>query len=127
MRANILGLSLPRAGFRRGYPWLAALLGLSPLVLAGCDRARTIAVVNVTTTNSFCLVPPGTSVSGLSLEFQGHIDGTAYVYAANWPTQALHGIVNWQIYHDWLERDCVLQYDPVGVRTGRLSIAYQFR
>ena len=81
---------------------------------------------DVTATNSFTLVSHRGSVSGISLHIQGQLDGTGYVYAANWPTQALSGAVDWKIYHDWFETNCIIYYYPVGVHTGALSIQYEF-
>jgi hypothetical protein len=105
---------------------------LSVGLVIGCDRnpgPTNLAISDATQTNALCLVSPhrGGFVSGLTLHIQGHLDGTGYVYAANWPTQALSGAIDWRMYEDYFQNSCVVHYHPVGVRTGSLSILYEFR
>ena len=102
------------------------LIFLSLVTLLGCKGRGTIAVSDVTATNTFTLTSRGGSISGLTLHVRGHLDGTGYIYAGNWDTQALSGAVDWTIYHDWFETNCVLHYDPLGVHTGTLTIQYEF-
>jgi hypothetical protein len=97
---------------------------------AGCDRQHphTVLIDDPARTNQFTVVSESTThrISGLTLHFQGQIDGTAYVWAANWSTQALSGNVDWSIYHDWFENDCTIHYQPSGVHTGSLKFQYEF-
>ena len=103
---------------------ILTFLGL--VTLLGCSKSGTVAVSDVTTTNSFTLVSHSDSVSGLTLHLRGQLDGTGYIYAGNWDTQALSGTIDRTIYHDWFETNCVLHYYSVGVYTGALSIHYEF-
>jgi hypothetical protein len=103
-----------------------AILGAVVLLGCGGRGPSVVSIPDVAVTNSFALAAHHTSVSGLTLGIQGHLDGTGYVYAANWPTQVLSGAVHWKVYHDWFETNCVIHYHPVGVRSGSLTIQYEF-
>jgi hypothetical protein len=104
---------------------------LAIVPLLGCGRSTApsiLAISDVTQTNTMNLVSAqrGGFVSGLTLRIQGHLDGTGYVFAANWPTQALSGAVNSVVYEDYFQTSCTLHYHPVGVRAGSLNIQYEF-
>jgi hypothetical protein len=101
---------------------------IGTMVLLGCSGRGPVVIFvsEVAATNSFTLIADHGSVSGITLHVQGLLDGTGYVYAANWPTQVLSGPIDWKVYHDWFETNCVIHYHPVGVSTGRLTIQYEF-
>jgi hypothetical protein len=97
--------------------------------LLGCSRKAapsSVRITNTTQTNVLTLLSPHQNVSGLTLHIHGHIDGTGYVSAANWPTQALTGAVDWRIYHDWFQTNCVIHYQPAEVRNESLIVDYEF-
>lgn len=105
---------------------------LAASILLGCNSSSgptTIAIPDVTQTNALNLVAShsGKFVSGLTLRVQGHLDGTGYLSAASFPTQVLSGTINWRMHEDYFQTNCVLQYRPVGVRTGSLTIQYELR
>jgi hypothetical protein len=64
--------------------------------------------------------------TGISVWVSGEIDGEADVWAGNWEPERVHGKVNFQIYHDWFQRDCDLHYEPINVTSGKLVIHYEF-
>ena len=106
---------------------LAAIAAGSLLViLLGCSDRGAVVVSDVAATNDFTLKSRGRLISGLALHVRGQLDGTGYIYAANWETQALSGTIDWKIYHDWFEKNCTLHYRPEGVRTGSVTIEYEF-
>jgi hypothetical protein len=121
-----LGLSLARCVPGRSTLLFSAMV----IALSGCHREgiRIVTVDDPAQTNEFRITstPSRHCVSGLTLHFQGQIDGTAYVWAANWPTQTLNGNVDWLIYHDWFETNCTIYYQPSGVHTGSLKFQYEF-
>jgi hypothetical protein len=85
-----------------------------------------LVIADATQTNALTLLAAHRDVSGLTLHVHGHLDGTGYVCAGNWPTQALTGAVDWRIYHDWFQTSCVVHYHPAGVRAGSLTVDYEF-
>jgi hypothetical protein len=103
---------------------LLSLLGL--VTLFGCSDRGTVSVPDVTATNAFTLNSRGGSISGLTLHVRGHLNGTGYIHAANWETQALSGTIDWKIYHDWFYKSCTLEYRPEGVHAGSVTIDYEF-
>jgi hypothetical protein len=100
--------------------------------MVGCSRGSrrgSVRIVDVTKTNALNLVSDYSGVagdlpSGISLHVHGRLDGTAYVSAGNWETTKLSGIVDWRIYHDWFQTNCVLHYVPESVDSGKLTLDY---
>jgi len=90
------------------------------------SQTFTVNVGDVTNKSSITLASPSKGVSGLTLHVTGEINGQAYVFASNWEKRELSGKVDWEIYHDWFEPTCVLQYEPVSVTSGNLRIDYTF-
>lgn len=66
-------------------------------------------------------------ISGIELRFAGTLNGTATITAANWTPNVVQGIVNRNVYHDWFDAECVIEYKPADVRAGDVSIEYRFR
>ena len=105
-----------------------------PLLAIGCggSRSGSVRIADVTKTNSISLTSSysgvgGDGPSGITLHIHGQIDGSAYVYASNWETTKLSGTVEWRIYHDWFQTNCVLHYIPESVRSGELTVDYTIR
>jgi hypothetical protein len=113
----------------------AFFLVVCAVALVGCkagSRSGSVPITDVTKTNALILVSDYSGVagdvpSGIALHVQGRLDGTAYVYAGNWETTRLSGVVNWRIYHDWFQTNCVLHYVPVSVQSGELTVDYTIR
>ncbi len=107
------------------------LLAVCSAVLLGCgSRSGSVRIADVTKTNSLNLTSgysgiDGDVPSGITVHVHGQIDGEAYVYAGNWETTKLSGTVEWRIYHDWFQTNCVLHYVPESVRSGELTVDYR--
>ena len=97
------------------------------LAVTGCDRhGGVVPIADSTKAKSVVLRSTRTDVSGISLRVRGHIDGEATLSAANWDKQVLKGTVDWQVYHDWFNGTCTLRYLPKDVKSGALTIEYEF-
>ena len=109
-----------------------SVLIVCAVVLIGCgrgSRSGSVPIADVTKTNALNLVSDYSGVagdvpSGITLHVHGRLDGTAYVFAGNWETTKLSGTVEWRIYHDWFQTNCVLHYVPESVRSGELTVDY---
>jgi hypothetical protein len=110
---------------------MASVIAVLALALLGygCNRpSGSFTIPDVTTKYATNLTSTVTfkHVDSISLHVRGELRGTAYVYAANWPTQSLSGVVDWQTYQDWFETNCTLHYVPDRVSSGNLRIDYWF-
>ncbi len=101
------------------------------LLSCGCSRTSSVRIPDVTKSNALNLVSGysgmgGDLPSGITLHVHGHIDGSASFFARGWETTKLSGTVEWRIYHDWFQTNCVVHYVPESVRSGELTVDYTF-
>lgn len=70
--------------------------------------------------------PGQTGVHRISVRIVGKIDGTAQISGAPLPTRRVSG--SFEIKHsgDHYATNLVLHYAPVGVRSGRVRVDYEF-
>jgi hypothetical protein len=96
-------------------------------ILSACSRpAEVIQIADVTQPTILNLNSTSKNVSGISLRLRGQIDGSAVLSASNWETQRLSGKVDYQGYHDRFHAECDLQYQPMKVTSGALTVEYKF-
>lgn len=63
----------------------------------------------------------------IALHVTGQLDGTGYISGPSvWPTQALSGVVDWRIGHDYFETNCVIHYTPGSAKSGKLRVEYLY-
>ena len=71
-----------------------------------------------------------TGIHALHILITGHIDGEATIRQGNSNVKHTYerkaGDVNLPIQTDWYENNCVIEYEPVDVKSGDLSIRYKF-
>lgn len=98
-------------------------------MVSGCGKRQTAQVADVTKASVVTLTAPADRplVHGITLRFRGHLDGVATVSGTNVQTQKLTGDFDVRTDGDWYSTNCVLQYSPESVRTGTVSIEYEFR
>ena len=103
------------------------LVSIFAVLVCSCGR-RSVVIPDVTAGFSTNLTTTVTykHVDTIGLHVRGQLDGTGYIFSASWPTQALSGVVDWRIGHDWFETNCVIQYAPGRVKSGNLTIDYWF-
>ena len=100
------------------------------MLLTGCGKPQTTQIADVTKPTTLVLTPaPGQSalVHGFSLRIRGKIDGEAKVWGTELPTNTFTGKFEMRRSGDYYASNCVIEYRPVGVRTGQISIEYEFR
>jgi hypothetical protein len=107
----------------------STILLLAALLVCGCGKRRTAEVAEVTKASVVTLTAPADRrlVHGISLRFRGHLDGMAIVSGTNIQTQRLTGDFDVSTGGDWYSTNCVLQYSPESVRSGTVTIEYDFR
>lgn len=109
---------------------IAALILLMAALIAGCGKRHTVGVPDVTKSTTLTLTTaPGQSASvhSISLRIRGKIDGTAQISGP--PLQPKRVSGSFEIAHngDYYSTNCVINYLPVGVRKGRVTVDYEFR
>jgi PBP1b-binding outer membrane lipoprotein LpoB len=105
--------------------FVACLMAI--VIVSGCSqKAQTVNVVDVSKQETLALKTTSSDVSGISLHVQGQLDGEAVLSAANWQPQKVNGKVDFEVYHDWFEPKCDLQYQPLTATTGTLTVQYTF-
>jgi hypothetical protein len=107
-----------------------ALLSLIAALVAGCGKAQTARVPDVTKSTTLTLTTaPGqrAAVHSISMRIRGKIDGTAQI--SGLPLQPKRVSGEFEIAHngDYYSTNCVISYLPVGVRKGRVTVDYEFR
>jgi len=107
-------------------PFLLSFL----VVFTCCGKRQTTQIVDVTKPTTLTLTPApgqGTSVHSFSLPIRGKIDGSAQFWGTGLQTNHFTGKFEMQHRGDYYATNCVIEYRPVGVRTGQISIEYEFR
>ena len=104
---------------------LPGLLGL--LVLSACTKEHTLRLADVTKTNHFNLTSRfGDFVSGISFHVTGRLDGSARLVLNGAETQVISDAVNWKVYQYLQSSNCVVDYLPESVKSGHLTVQYNF-
>jgi hypothetical protein len=109
---------------------LAIAILLATAALCGCGRKQSTRVADVTQPATLSLSPArsqGDSVHGLALRIHGRIDGAAMISASVLPTQHVAGAFEIQYSGDYYETHCAIQYSPENVRSGNVTVDYEFR
>lgn len=104
------------------------------IAAGGCGRYETKQVVIQDVTKPQLIALSTTAYSGVNgdlptcieVRIFGEIDGVAFVHVSGWGTNKLNGTVDWKKQADWAHTNCVIDYAPMGVRSGNLKIKYGF-
>jgi hypothetical protein len=122
---------------RRRFALVLACISVQAFVLtllSGCgQKSGTVMIADVTRTNEFQLVTTawsgvrGDLPSGLSVEVNGQIEGTAYIAIEQMETQRVSGAVRWRIGGDWFRTNCVFRYQPENVKIGWVTVKFRFQ
>jgi len=107
----------------------AAIIAFAWL-LAGCGKPQSTQISDVTKPATLTLTPaPGqsTSVHAFSLRIHGKLDGSADIWGTDLRTNRFTGKFEMSRSGNYYATNCVIEYRPVGVRTGQVSIEYEFR
>ena len=115
----------PTAGFWITVALVVVLVGLVAAI-ALSPGWQTHEIADVTQEFDIALSALSDNVSGISIWVTGQIDGNAEISAPDWDRQFVFGKVGFRAYHDWFDRDCHLHYRPLGVKSGTLTVRYQF-
>jgi hypothetical protein len=95
----------------------------------GGSKWKSAEIPDVTRTSTLTLTadPRLKNVDQLVLRIRGNIDGTAQMAGAPLPAKRVSG--RFEIDHDGNHREpsCVINYMPVGVSKGQVTVEYQFR
>jgi hypothetical protein len=100
------------------------------LLLVGCGKPQVAQISDVTKPATLTLTPaPGqsTSVHAFWLRIRGKIDGSADIWGTDLQSNRFTGKFEMTRSGDYYATNCVIEYRPVGVRTGKVSIEYKFR
>jgi hypothetical protein len=101
-------------------------------LLAGCGKYQRIQIADVTKPVTLTLTPPlghSTLVDAFSLHIWGEIDGSADIWGTDLETNHYtNGKWKFEILRSgpFNATNCVIEYRPEGVRTGKISIEYDF-
>jgi hypothetical protein len=108
-------------------------LAIFPLILAvvlvGCGKRQTTRISDVTKPATLTLTPAlgqGTNVHGLWFRIRGKTDGLADIWGTDLHTNRVGGRFEMKRSGEYYSPKCVIEYRPVGVRTGQISIEYEF-
>src|SRR5688572_3002026 len=109
-----------------------SILPVSLLVvsLCGCGNKQTSQIADVTKPATLQLTTApqqGTSVHNLSLRIRGQIDGVAYISGTILSTQRISGEFDIKAGGDYYTTNCIVQYSPEQVKSGRVAVKYEFR
>jgi len=94
--------------------------------IAGCERSGTLKIADITKPESFVVRARSNSPTGITINVKGQINGTAYVYIHDYSKVDLNGAVDRGVYHDWLEQDCTIHFEPGTASSGSLELSYSF-
>jgi hypothetical protein len=100
------------------------------VLVTGCGKHQITQIPDVTKPATLTLSPaPGQSanVHSFWLHIRGKIDGTAEIWGADLQTNRFSGNFKMSRDGDFYSSNCIVEYRPIGVRTGRISIEYEFR
>lgn len=100
------------------------------LLLAGCRKPQSTQISDVTKPETLTLtLAPGqsTSVHAFSLHIRGKIDGAADIWGTDLKSNRFTGKFEMTRSGDYTTTNCVIEYRPVDVRVGQISIEYEFR
>ena len=100
------------------------------LLLAGCGHPQSTQISDVTKPATLTLAPApgqGTSVHGFSLRIRGKLDGSADIWGTDLQTNRFTEQFEMTRSGDYYTTNCIIEYRPVGVRTGQIFIEYEFR
>ena len=110
--------------------WKTFLFGLSVLFslsFVACTKRHSIAIADVTRTNTLQLESRhGEFVSGITLRLAGRLDGIAFLAVSGGATQELNGLVDWKTNQLLPSSNCVVKYWPRDVKAGKLTLDYFF-
>jgi len=98
--------------------------------LSGCGKRQVTQIPDVTKPSTLTLAPApgqGTKVHALWLRIRGKIDGPVEIWGTNLQTNRFSANFEMRYSGDYYSSNCVIEYRPVGVRTGQMSIKYEFR
>ena len=108
---------------------MAAVFLLMAVVVTGCGKRQSAGIPDVTKSATLTLTAPTeqTPVHRISLRIHGKIDGTAQLSGP--PLQPKRVSGNFEVVHkgDYYSPNYVINYLPVGVRKGQVTIDYEFR
>jgi len=97
-------------------------------------QGQTIQVKDVTQKQILTLVEKDRPqyVHGISILITGYIDGTATIQQAYenkemYGPSTIAGKVNLRLGGDWYGDKCLITYQPLNVKSGKLQIKYDFR
>lgn len=97
------------------------------IAATGCERSGTLKVGDVTKPQSFTVKARSSSPTGITIQANARLNGTAYVYIHNYDKVAVSGTtVDAGIYHDWFQQDCTIHFEPGTATSGSLEISYAF-
>ena len=100
------------------------------LLLAGCGKPQSAQISDVTKPATLTLTPaPGqsTAVHAFSIRIRAKLDGSADIWGTDLQSNRFSGKFEITRGGDYYGTNCVIEYRPVGVRTGQISIEYEFR
>ncbi len=106
------------------------LISLLLISLCACRKRQLTTVLDVTkpdTLNLTTAPKQGISVYSLSLRIHGELDGVADISGTILSTQRIAGHFDIRRGGDYYMTNCVIQYSPGQVRSGTVSVEYEFR
>lgn len=108
---------------------LIALLCL----LGSCSTSyRTVQIKDVSKPEQITLskAPLQGSIYSINIQVTGKLDGTANIgltmNGKPYLSEKMHNSVNFQWEYDWYSDVAVIQYKPIDVKSGKLTISYRF-
>ena len=97
------------------------------IAATGCERSGTLNVGDVTKPQSFTVKARSSSPTGITIQANARLNGTAYVYVHEYDKVVVSGTtVDPGIYHDWFQQDCTIYFEPGTATSGSLEISYAF-
>lgn len=114
---------------------MAIIVGSTSLMVCACRKVEQQQIVDVSRPQQLVFNAPMEKPMGVDIHVSGYLDGSATLTSveifepqkAQWPTSPLSGEVDCSIHQVWSERTCTLNYAPVNVHAGNLSVTLSWR
>ncbi len=120
--------------FVSGFGLIAlALFAVSLYILSKPLKSKVVRIHDVAHRKTILLKnAPDTFTTHISLFITGHLDGTAMIHQCRVTGKKdttyyiKEGDVCFKISRDWYENECIIEYEPINVASGELTIEYSF-